>query len=330
MVSLTTAAVDELAAISPTRPAIRAAQLATTLRCVSELDNSSGRPVIYGEVTRASVAHRIRADIALLYGYTAEIVEHRRDGGDAAGRYSLRVVDNAVMLAHQVGLIDRHGHPVRGLPARVVAGSVGEVGGVWRGAFLAGGEIAEPRRGSLIVTCPTWEVAVALSGAARRLAVTAKARDGHRGNQVVIRGGDDVSALLDRLGATNTRTRFEELRARAHTQYAAARLFPGHSQEHIAGFSGGGHGPHSGHQRRTGRIRQHPGSERRRRRIVRGQQYSWTARGRVAERQGRLEHGDAQGRRVPPEDRWPGGIHRQIHAVILVNRTVYQPLPTPS
>ncbi len=58
-------------------------------------------------------------------------------------------------LARQTGLLDVRGRPVRGLPAQVVGGSVGDAEAAWRGAFLAHGSLTEPGRSSALeISCP--------------------------------------------------------------------------------------------------------------------------------------------------------------------------------
>jgi DNA-binding protein WhiA len=72
----------------------------------------------------------------------------------------------------------------------------------WRGAFLAHGSLTEPGpQLRLEITCPGPEAALALVGAARRLGVTAKAREVRGADRVVVRDGDAIGALLTRMGA---------------------------------------------------------------------------------------------------------------------------------
>ena len=83
----------------------------------------------------------------------------------------MRVDHGGEALARQTGLLDLRGRPVRGLPPAVVNGSLQDAEAVMRGAFLAHGSLTEPgRSSSLEITCPGPEAALALVGAARRLA----------------------------------------------------------------------------------------------------------------------------------------------------------------
>ncbi len=137
----------------------------------------------------------------------------------------MRVVRDGDSLARQAGLLDGRGRPVRGLPAVVVNGAVADAVAAWRGAFLAHGSLTEPGRScSLEVTCPGPEAALALVGAARRLGLTAKAREVRSADRVVIRDADSIAQLLTRMGAHQTLLVWEEKRMRKEVRASANRL----------------------------------------------------------------------------------------------------------
>src|SRR5699024_822001 len=122
-------------------------------------------------------------------------------------------------------LLDARGRPVRGLPPHVVNARVGDAVAAWRGAFLAHGSLTEPGRSSALeVTCPGPEAALALVGAARRLGVSAKAREVRGVDRVVIRDGDAIGALLTRMGAHDAVIAWEERRMRREVRGTANRL----------------------------------------------------------------------------------------------------------
>ena len=137
----------------------------------------------------------------------------------------VRVIKDGEALARQTGLIDSRGRPARGLPAQVVSGGLCDCVAAWRGAFLAHGSLTEPGRSmALEVTCPGPEAALALVGAARRLGISAKAREVRNIDRVVIRDGDAIAALLTRLGAHESLLAWEERRMRREVRASANRL----------------------------------------------------------------------------------------------------------
>src|SRR5213075_968314 len=83
----------------------------------------------------------------------------------------------------------------------------------------------EPGRSSALeITCPGPEAALALVGAARRLGISAKAREVRGADRVVIRDGDAIGALLTRLGAHDSVLAWEERRMRREVRATANRL----------------------------------------------------------------------------------------------------------
>ena len=140
-------------------------------------------------------------------------------------RYVVRVSKDGEALARQTGLVDGRGRPVRGLPPKVVGGRVCDAEAAWRGAFLAHGSLTEPgRSSSLEITCPGPESALALVGAARRLGLSAKAREVRGVDRVVMRDGDAIAAMLTRLGAHDAVLAWEERRMRREVRATANRL----------------------------------------------------------------------------------------------------------
>ena len=95
----------------------------------------------------------------------------------------------------------------------------------WRGAFLAHGSLTEPGRScALEITCPGPESALALVGAARRIGITAKAREVRGVDRVVVKDGDAIAALLTRIGAHASVLAWEERRVRREVRATANRL----------------------------------------------------------------------------------------------------------
>lgn len=223
--AMTSAVKDELSRLPVTKTCCRKAEVSAILRFAGGLHIVGGRIVIEAELDTAVAARRLRRDIADLYGQVPEVVVMSAGGIRRTSRYVVRVGQDGEALARQTGLIDTRGRPVRGLPPRVVNGSICDAEAAWRGAFLAHGSLTEPGRSSALeVTCPGPEAALALVGAARRLGISAKAREVRGVDRVVIRDGDAISQLLTRLGAHDCVLSWEERRMRREVRATANRL----------------------------------------------------------------------------------------------------------
>ncbi|MDD9206283.1 DNA-binding protein WhiA [Georgenia sp. 10Sc9-8] len=223
--SLTLTVKDELARLRVEKVSARKAEVAATLRFAGGLHIISGRIVIEAELDTGIAARRLRQTMEEVYGHRSDVVVVSAGGLRKGNRYVVRVVKDGESLARQTGLLDARGRPVRGLPPQVVSAGLAEATAAWRGAFLAHGSLTEPgRSGSLEVTCPGPEAALALVGAARRLDVPAKAREVRGVDRVVVRDGDAIAALLTRMGAHDTVLVWEERRMRREVRGTANRL----------------------------------------------------------------------------------------------------------
>jgi DNA-binding protein WhiA len=195
------------------------------LRFAGGLHIVSGRIVVEAEIDTGATARRLRKDIAEVYGHASDVAVVAPGGLRKGSRYLVRVAKDGEALARQTGLLDGRGRPVRGLPPQVVSGALCDAESAWRGAFLAHGSLTEPGRSSALeITCPGPEAALALVGAARRLGISAKAREVRGVDRVVVRDGDAIGALLTRLGAQDSRLAWEERRMRREVRATANRL----------------------------------------------------------------------------------------------------------
>lgn len=223
-VALTTAVKNELARVPVAKTTVRAAELASVLRFAGGLHIIQGRIALEVELDSKLTAQRVSRDLAELYGVRAEVHVIAASGLRRHDNYLLRVLDGET-LARQTGLMDARRRPVRGLPNRLTTGNPEEVAAVWRGAFLASGQLTDPGRSSALeVVCPGNESAMALVGAAARLGVASKAREVRGVHRVVVREGESISALLRALGAQETVESWEEIRARREVRATANRL----------------------------------------------------------------------------------------------------------
>ncbi|MBD8020000.1 DNA-binding protein WhiA [Brevibacterium gallinarum] len=223
--ALTAQVKDELARVSVTRISARKAEVSALLRFTNALHLVAGSIVIEAELDTNIVARRLRAEIKSLFGHTADVVVIGASGIRRGSRFLVRVANDGAALARQTGLIDGRLRPVRGLPSAIVNGSLADAQAAWRGAFLAHGSLTEPgRSAALEITCPGPEAALALVGSARRLGISAKAREVRGVDRVVIRDGEAIGDLLTNMGAEETRLVWEERRMRREVRATANRL----------------------------------------------------------------------------------------------------------
>jgi hypothetical protein len=223
--ALTSEVKDELARIDITKKANRIAELATILRFTGGLHIIGGRIVIEVELDSSQIARRVSKDLAELYGIKCELLVISAGGIRRSSKYQVRVTDQGEALARQTGLLDPRGRPVRGLPAALIAGSIEEAQAVWRGAFLSHGSLTDPgRSAALEITAPGNEAAMALVGVARRLNISAKAREVRGVHRVVVREGEAIAAMLTHMGAHSQVLRWEEMRLRREVRATANRL----------------------------------------------------------------------------------------------------------
>jgi DNA-binding protein WhiA len=223
--AMTAAVKDELSRLTITKSCCRKAEVSALLRFAGGLHLVSGKIVVEAELDTAIAARRLRKDILDVYGQETDLAVVAPGGLRKGSRYVVRSVNDGEALARQTGLIDSRGRPVRGLPPQVVSAALCDAEAAWRGAFLAHGSLTEPGRSSALeITCPGPEAALALVGSARRLGISAKAREVRGIDRVVVRDGDAISALLTRLGAHQSVLAWEERRMRREVRATANRL----------------------------------------------------------------------------------------------------------
>ncbi len=224
--AMTAAVKDELARVVVTKPCCRKAEIATMLRFAGGLHLvGKGQLVIEAELDAGATARRLRKNLAEVYGHSSElaVVVGRRA---AQGLSLSRPGDQGRARA---GAPDRAGRWQR--PAGARAAAAGRLrravrcgrGLAWRvpRAWLA------DRAGPVVLAgdhLPGPESALALVGSARRLGVSAKAREVRGVDRVVIRDGDAISVMLTKLGAHDSVLAWEERRMRREVRATANRL----------------------------------------------------------------------------------------------------------
>ena len=223
--ALTAELKDELINVQPGKSTERVAQLSAILRFAGGLHLISGKVAVEIELDSEPLIRKVARDIHELFGIESELQLIQPSGIRKGSRYQLRVLKQGELLARQTGLIDAKNRPVRGLPTHLVNGTNEEAQAVWRGAFLARGTLTDPgRSASLEVAAPGNEAAMALVGIARRLGVSAKAREVRDLFRVVIREGEAIGDMLKQMGASSQLSKWEELRQRREVRANANRL----------------------------------------------------------------------------------------------------------
>ena len=223
--SLTVAVKDELAHVTAQNAAQRRAEVASMLRFSGGLHIVSGRIVVEAELDHGGAVRRLHRELRDLFSMEPEVIVVQSGSLHRGNHYVLRVTDRGKDLARLTGLVDGRGRPVRGMPVAVVQGGRNAAAAAWRGAFLARGSLTEPgRSSSLEVTCPGSEAALALVGAARRFDISAKAREVRGADRVVVRDGEAIGVLLERMGAPEAFKVWAERRSRRESRGTANRL----------------------------------------------------------------------------------------------------------
>ncbi|MFM7499294.1 MAG: DNA-binding protein WhiA [Actinomycetota bacterium] len=223
--AMTATVKDELSRVAISKPCCRKAEVSALLRFAGGLHITAGRVVVEVELDTAQSARRLRKEISEVYGHESDLTVLTPGGLRKGSRYVLRVAETGEALARQAGLIDGNGRPVRGLPPQIVSAAKCDAESAWRGAFIAHGSLTEPGRSSALeITAPGPEAALALVGSARRLGITAKAREVRGVDRVVVRDGDAIGALLTLMGAHESVLAWEERRMRREVRATANRL----------------------------------------------------------------------------------------------------------
>ena len=190
--------------------AARRAEVATVVRFAGAIVADDDRLVVEADLVSEDAARRLHWLIRELFDRRVSL---RRKPGHSewvSGAYrrheqpcfAVEICEDVAGFAQQVGLVDRHGRRIRGLAPSIVAGDRAVMIAVLRGAFLAGGDLGDPRRARpLQIRAPSFEAAMAVAGAARRLGIEAKTREVRGADLVVVSDSDAIASLLLMMGA---------------------------------------------------------------------------------------------------------------------------------
>lgn len=216
----------ELSKLKPTKGELRLAELSVILRFTASIHVVNATMILEAEFDSAQLANRVKSEIKDLFGIDSKVEILHATGIRKSSRHNLRVIKQTDLLVRQTGLYYPTGKPVRGIHSRFVSDSAEVAAAVWRGALLASGTLTDPGRTSALeITCPSNEAASSLVGLAKRLGIAgAKSREVRGVHRVLIREGDDISKLLQIVGARGVQDRWDSLRSKREVRVTANRL----------------------------------------------------------------------------------------------------------
>ena len=209
---------SELAAIDNELPAAKKAQATAMIRFGGGLRLVQRQIIVQAQFDSLKAAQWLQDTIRDLYGHEAVMTQVSRStpNGATVQRYMIHVERGGAALALQTGLLDRRKRLVRGLPADIISGNIAQVKAAWRGAFLAHGALSDPgKAGFLEIICPSNEAALALSGAARRLGITAKPRQLRSSERITLKDPDNLEATSVDIAENPHNLQFVEVEAAA-------------------------------------------------------------------------------------------------------------------
>ncbi len=217
---------SELAAIDNDSPAAKMAQASAMMRFGGGLRPVDNQAIIRAQFDSSAAAQWL-SDTVMKY-FQKETLNRSTTRSTPYGvvqRYDVIVERGATALALQTGLLDRRMRLVKGLPADIVSGNIAQIKAAWRGAFLARGAISDPGKASYLeIICPTHETALALQGAARRLGISARARQLRSSERVTLRDPDAIERMLIIMGASRSAREWTGKRSDGEARGKANRL----------------------------------------------------------------------------------------------------------
>jgi cell division protein WhiA len=215
----------ELVERAPARHCCRAAFLSGLIRGAGALQvRGAGELAVVAELASPAAA-RLAFQLLRERGADCEIVSYRERRFDRRNLVHLRIHgDRSLQLLHEIGLLSSTLAPTGEPPRRLLARACCR-GAYLRGAFVAAGSVAAPRRPAhLEIRAPDLDHARALCAIASRdsLQLHAVARRGHA--MAYAKRRDTIHDLLVHMGVQDTVLSFDEAEVVARTLERANRL----------------------------------------------------------------------------------------------------------
>ncbi|MFR4190959.1 MAG: DNA-binding protein WhiA, partial [Corynebacterium variabile] len=127
---------QELLQVTVSSPQVLTAEVASLLRYTCSLHLVNGEIVVEAEIEGAATARRLVSAVDELFDITPDPGGVPDDRAADGGHHHLSWSHGGTELSRRTGLIDRGGHPVRGLPPFIIGGTAEQCAAAWRGAFL--------------------------------------------------------------------------------------------------------------------------------------------------------------------------------------------------
>ncbi|MGQ0464587.1 MAG: DNA-binding protein WhiA [Sporichthyaceae bacterium] len=174
-----------------------ATELTVALRLAGTFHLDHGSLRLHVALDHPVAIRRLAASIRAFSGYEPTVQPAPAPG--RPNRHVLRLDTGAAPLASKLGLCDRAGRPVPGLPAHTTSVAACCRGAAWRAAYLASGSLsAQP---TLRIGCPDRATAAALAALANRSAPRARVAGGVGSARVLVEVPGEVARLLAEMGA---------------------------------------------------------------------------------------------------------------------------------
>ena len=207
--------------------AAQKAQATAMLRFGGGLRKTEKGIIVQAQFDSLEAARWLQHAIKHQYGHDSILnaVDRQTPNGPVR-RYLITIDRGGVALALQCGLLDRHTHQVvGGLPKEITSGNIAQVKTIWRGAFLAHGALSDPGKASYLeVVCPTDETVIDLTSAARRLGISAQARQLRSSRRVTLKDPDAIERMLILMGAPRSAREWTGKRSDGEARGKANRL----------------------------------------------------------------------------------------------------------
>jgi DNA-binding protein WhiA len=193
----------ELASTDKGAPCCRRTEVAAMLRFGGDMTTHGGRPVVTVALDTQAAADRLCTSLAEVFRRKPMVTVLERPSQRPL--YLVRVIRDAEILIRQIGLLDKLGRPITGLPSAVTIGKACDAAAAWRGAILVAGSMVKSRRKRILqVACSNEQSAVGLSVVAGRLGLKPTVGMKRGRHHVSLRGQELTSHLLKRLGANES------------------------------------------------------------------------------------------------------------------------------